>query len=114
MANESERVVLITGAGGGLGAALVTEFSSHGWRVVAAARGGSAEEKGSVWRESLDVTRREQAQLLVDRILKRWNRIDVLINNAGTLADASLAQTEDADWEKVLSVNLKGAFLCAQ
>src|SRR5258706_13648005 len=100
MANESERVVLITGAGGGLGAALVTEFSSHGWRVVAAARGVPGKEKSHVWRESLDVTSREQAQLLIDRILKRWNRIDALINNAGTVADASLVQMEDADWEK--------------
>lgn len=114
MANESERVVLITGAAGGLGTALVTEFSSQGWHIVAAARNGPSAQKGNIWREQLDVRNREQAQVLVERILKRWNRIDVLINNAGAVADASLAQMDDADWEKVLSVNLKGAFICAQ
>jgi len=114
MADESERVVLITGAGGGLGTALGTEFCAQGWRVIAAARTGPSSEKGNVWREQLDVTNRDQAQRLVERILSRWQRIDALINNAGALADASLAQMADADWENVLSVNLKGAFICAQ
>src|SRR5438874_4318919 len=107
MANESERVVLITGAAGGLGKALVTEFSSQRWLVVAAALRGPSHDEGNVWREQLDVTNREQAQSLIDRILKRWNRIDALINNAGALADASLPEMEEADWEKVLGVNLK-------
>lgn len=114
MAIESQRVALITGAAGGLGSALVNEFSAQGWHVVAAARRAKSEQEDNIWRIELDVTSSEEAQRLTSQIIERWQRIDVLINTAGTIADASLPQMEEADWEKILSVNLKGAFICAQ
>src|SRR5205814_884098 len=110
----SERVVLITGAAGGLGKALVAEFAEQGWRVVAASRHPSHSEMKEIWAVGLDVTDRNQAESAVDQVVERWKRVDVLINNAGATADGSVLEMEDASFEKVLSVNLKGAFICSQ
>jgi 3-oxoacyl-[acyl-carrier protein] reductase len=138
--NGPDRVALITGARGGLGQSLVAEFVAEGWHVVAALRGrwtrGRArsrikiKSKTSPWREGegkvggltdnnpweldLDVTNRKQIHAVVTEILDRWHRIDVLINNAGVISDAPLAHMGDSEWDDVLSVNLKGAFLCSQ
>ena len=110
----SERVVLITGASGGLGKALVAEFAKQGWRVVAASRQPLAEEANHVWPLALDVINRKQAESVVEQVIQRWQRIDVLINNAGATADSSICEMEDEDFEKVLSVNLKASFICSQ
>jgi len=112
----SNRVAIITGAAGGLGQALVAEFANQDWKVVASARNPPERKvaESNVWAAGLDVTNRKQGEELVKQVLERWQRIDVLINNAGVIADAPIWQIEDADWEKVLAVNLKGAFFCSQ
>jgi 3-oxoacyl-[acyl-carrier protein] reductase len=108
-------VALITGAAGGLGQALVAEFASHGWRVVAACHRQPAHpETGTVWPLPLDVTNCSQVAAAVARVRQRWDAIQVLINNAGLTADQSVWQLSETDWDRVLAVNLKGAFLCSQ
>jgi len=107
-------VVLITGASGGLGKALVAEFAEQGWRVVAASRQPLAAEAKHVWPLALDIINRKQAESVVEQVIQRWQRIDVLINNAGATADSSICEMEDEDFEKVLSVNLKASFICSQ
>ena len=114
-AAEVPRVVLITGAAGGLGQGLVAEFAAQGWRVAAAhhhATTHTATE--TIWPIPLDVTQRASCAETIKQLLARWGRLDALINNAGLTADQPSWQISDEDWEKVLSVNLKGAFLCAQ
>ncbi|HKS36798.1 MAG TPA: SDR family NAD(P)-dependent oxidoreductase [Verrucomicrobiae bacterium] len=115
-ATEAEtRVVLITGAAGGLGRGLATEFAAQGWRVAAAYhRSDGHGETDLIWPVQLDVTDGSQALDVVRQLMVRWGRIDVLINNAGLTADNPLWQTSDEDWDRVLEVNLKGAFLCSQ
>jgi len=111
----SERVVIVTGSAGGLGSALVGEFASQGWRVVASARNAAPPLcKGEVWPAVLDITNRVQAEELIKDVVARWKRVDALINNAGVIADSPLWEIEDSDFEKILSVNLKGAFICSQ
>jgi 3-oxoacyl-[acyl-carrier protein] reductase len=110
----SERVVLITGANGGLGQALVSEFLGQGWSVAAGARQPALNQKPGILPVALDVTNRSQVKDAVDQVMKQWKRIDVLINNAGVIADHPLPEMEDSEWEKVLAVNLKGAFICSQ
>lgn len=111
-----ERVVLVTGAAGGLGQGLVAELAGQGWRVIAASRKAATAgaENERVWPLALDVTDRNQAHAAVEQVLQRWQRIDVLINNAGAVCDNSLWEMSEAQFEKILSVNLKGAFICAQ
>src|SRR6185437_16827150 len=112
---SSERTVLITGAAGGLGRALVAEFAAQGWRVAAAYHLSTSQaEAGRVWPMQFDVTRRAQVQAAVEQCVVRWSRVDALINNAGVTADGLVSQMSDDDWDRVMDVNLKGAFLCSQ
>ena len=108
-------VVLITGASGGLGQALVEAFRADGWRVAAAGNtrvpvGGGEDFLAS----RVDVTKGVAVRAWVAEIAGQWGRIDLLLNNAGVVRDAPLARLGDADWNEVLEVNLKGPFLCTQ
>jgi 3-oxoacyl-[acyl-carrier protein] reductase len=126
MRAEQPPVVFITGAAGGLGQALMREFAGHGYRVALGFHrtpvpvselnelnelNGSTEVLLPV---PLDVTNKQNVRTAVAEVLERWERIDVLVNNAGLTIDKLLARLDDDDWSRVLDVNLKGAFLCSQ
>jgi 3-oxoacyl-[acyl-carrier protein] reductase len=109
--------VLITGAAGGLGRALTAEFLSQGWRVAAGwhrTQLTDLDPTATVWPIPLDVTQPAQIRTAIDRILQRWNPIDALIHNAGLNLDQPLWHTSEADWDRLLGVNLDGARRCAQ
>jgi 3-oxoacyl-[acyl-carrier protein] reductase len=63
---------------------------------------------------ALDVTQPGQPERVVAEVLARWGRLDALVNNAGVTADALFLQLREAEWDRVLSVNLKGAMACAR
>ena len=110
-----DRVVWITGAGGGLGGALVRGFHEAGWRVAAAGhREAPNVASERVWACALDVTQGAACERVVAEILDRWGRVDLLIHNAGVAADRLVAGMADDDWDRVLDVHLKGAFLCSR
>ena len=109
------RVALITGASGGLGQALVAEFLAGDWRVVAGFHHENFHpETDRLWPLRLDVTSRENVEEAVAQVTAGWERVDLLINNAGNTADGLVGQLSDEDWQRVLDVHLKGAFLCSQ
>ena len=109
------RVVLITGAAGGLGRGLVSAFAGQGWRVVAACHRITPPWPGErIWTVLLDVTDRPATAQTVKSIMERFGRIDVLVNNAGITVDQPVWQLDEAAWQAVIDVNLKGAFLCSQ
>src|SRR5688572_19071357 len=113
--SPDHRVVIITGASGGLGAALTTEFLEAGWRVVAASRSlSSSPAKEHVFSVQLDVNEPTQIEDAIKNTVARFGRIDALINNSGVTADGLCGQLSDEDWQRVLNVNLRGAFLCSQ
>ncbi len=113
--HSNSRVALITGAAGGLGQALVAEFVAQGWRVAAGWHRSAAGAEGElVWPVKLDVTNQAGAEQAVSQVLERWGRVDLLLNNAGCTADQLAWQITDENWQRVLDVNLKGAFLCSQ
>jgi 3-oxoacyl-[acyl-carrier protein] reductase len=108
-------VALVTGAAGGLGRGIVSELLAQGWRVAAgwhSAPDFAASE--SLMPVALDVTRREQAAAAVAETVRRWGRLDLLVNNAGITRDQALPQISADDWDAVVDTNLKGAFLCSQ
>ena len=108
-------MVWITGAAGGLGQGLVEAFAARGWRIAAAFhRQTTQRETAQIWPVPLDVTKPDQVRAGLAQILQRWGRVDVLVNNAGVVADRLSWRITAADWDHVLAVNLKGAFLCAQ
>ena len=116
MSGEGKRqVILITGAAGGLGQALVEAFAAADWQVVAGwHQTPISGQPANVFPTPLDVTAAESVSAAFAETLARFGRLDALINNAGIARDALVVQMSDGDWQRVLDVNLKGAFLCAQ
>jgi 3-oxoacyl-[acyl-carrier protein] reductase len=113
------RVILITGANGGLGQAIARSFlaetpSNFIWLGVhngkTQAEGLATELPGRCALVELDVTQPSSWQAAVARILAQQTRLDVLVNNAGKHADALLATMPQKDWDDVLATNLHGAF----
>jgi 3-oxoacyl-[acyl-carrier protein] reductase len=115
----SARVILVTGANGGLGQAIAREFLREQpenlvWLGVRTGR-DRAEAITSEFPKrcrvvELEVTQPSSWQCAVEKILAGDNRLDVLVNNAGKHSDALLATMPQKDWEEVLAVNLTGAF----
>jgi 3-oxoacyl-[acyl-carrier protein] reductase len=120
------KIALVTGASRGIGRAVVVEFARRGAKVVAVARNADllkalADELnadpavqaagGSVEFETADVTDGERVRKLVDGVAERLTRIDVLVNNAGITRDTLFLRMEDADWDAVITGNLRSVFL---
>lgn len=108
-----QKVVLITGASGGLGRALTAEFAANQWQVIAASR-TPVEAQANVHPVRADISVTEDIDRLFDDALKRFKRLDALINNAGVTLDSALAQMTDEQWDQVLDVNLRAAFRCSK
>lgn len=104
-------VAFLTGASGGLGAAIARRFGQAGWRLALAYHQHPCEGEFTV---SLDVREEAAVNRAVDSAVERFGRLDVLINNAGVVADHTIGKMDHAEWDAVLDVNLKGAFLCSK
>ena len=113
------QVAIVTGAAGGIGRASVLTFAHEGAKVTAVdvnAPGGAetlalAGERGSaVVFEHADIRYEAQVKALVDRTVARWGRMDILFNNAGVVLVKPLEETTEAEWDNLMSVNLKAVF----
>lgn len=112
------RVAIVTGGAQGIGEACVRRFAREGAKVVIAdmdAQRGQAlaTELGATWL-ACDVGDKAQVDALVQRTLKDHGQIDILVNNAGILRTADFLDVTEADFDAVLRVNIKGAFLMGQ
>lgn len=112
MADETERVVWITGGSRGIGLALVRGFTEAGYRVAASAtREESAAASGAACHFACDVSDGAQVRAGMSTILERWGRIDVLVNNAAIAGSNPLdADSDDDLWYRIIDVNLHGTY----
>ena len=116
------KVVIITGAGSGIGKETALLFAKEGAKVVVADVNEKAGEEtvvdinknGEGFFVKLDVSNREQSKQMVKTTLEKYGRIDVLINNAGIVQDAFVSKMTEEQWDKVININLKGVFNCTQ
>ena len=117
------RVALVTGAARGIGAATATRLAAEGAAVALAdldeaqARQTAQQIDASGERTlgiGCNVADSEQVRRMVDRTLERFGRLDILVNNAGITRDNLLFKMSDDDWDAVIGVHLRGAFLCAR
>jgi len=117
------RSALVTGGGRGIGAATAMRFAAEGATVVisdldvepaeaVAARIRS--EGGTALAVACDVTERLPVEALVNRAVKEYRSLDILVTCAGILRDNLIHKMTDTDWDLVVDTHLKGTFLCAQ
>lgn len=110
------KVAVVTGAGGGLGSAIVARLASMGATVVATdLRLPALAEGSNAIPLPCDVTSEASVSALARTIHESLGRCDILVNNAGVLGDSTpLEQLGGEAWDKVFSVNLRGVFVCAK
>ena len=117
------RVVLVTGGGRGLGAAVCQTLASAGASLVVAdiqeqLAHSCAEEiqasGGSAIALTLDVTNEEKVEAAVQKIAAQYGRLDGLINNAGTDITLSIEELPLSDWDRILAVNLRAPFIMSK
>jgi len=117
-----DRVAVVTGAAKGIGQACARRFATDGAKVVLADRDdkagkAAAAELGgedSALYVHCDVSSRLEVHNLIAEALSAFGRIDVLVNNAGMVSPGDILELEESAFDKVIGVNLKGAFLVSQ
>lgn len=123
MRGLKDKVVVVTGSGRGIGKATAERFAAEGAKVVIAERdedtgSATAKELTDAGHDALfvrvDVANRESVSALFKATVERFGRVDVLVNNAGILGDATLKKMTDDQFDAVLSVNLRGTFMATQ
>lgn len=117
------RTAIVTGAARGIGAAAAKRMAAEGWNVVVAdiddhaADETTAEitaEGGTALAQRLDVSDRGSINAVIDDVVTRYGRLNVLVNNAGIMDRMPFLEMTDEFWDKVLGINLVGTFMCGQ
>src|SRR5215469_3616102 len=122
MTSSPQKVALVTGAARGIGLATAKRFLAEGWRVAlldiegellktAVAGLANADHTLAL---ACDVSDAAQVARAFDQVATHFGRLDALVNNAGVAVFAPLLETSDADWNRILAVNLTGPFLCTR
>lgn len=123
MIDFSGRSAIVTGAGRGIGGAIAVSLADLGARVALVDVDAEAVANTSANIDaSGDAARGYAGDVLdvdffggvVDDVIERWGALDILVNNAGVIRDNLIENIDEADWDTVLGVNLKGPFLCAR
>jgi len=120
----TEQVAIVTGASRGIGRAVALALAAEGANVVVnyASSSEAAEqvvaEIEAVGSQGValqgDVSKPDQVEALFKTVLGKWNRVDVLVNNAGITRDTLLLRMSPEDWQAVIDLNLTGVFLCTR
>ncbi len=122
MTSSTQKVALVTGAARGIGLAAAKRFLAEGWRVALLDIEGELLDSAVATLADpdhtlalhCDVSDAAQVATAMDELAKRFGRLDALVNNAGIAVFAPIMETADADWNRILAVNLTGPFLCTK
>lgn len=126
MQSFKNKTAIVTGGGQGIGKAIVQALSHHEARVVIADKDEEAGTEALEWlvkkggsREDLhfvacDVAKEEEVKRLVEETIRQFRRLDILVNNAGLSNFKPFLELGTDEWDEVLNVNLRGAFLCSR
>lgn len=118
-----DKVAIVTGGGSGMGKAIATRLAAEGASIVIVdvnenAMNSTVSELVAAGHKAagykMDVSRREQVREVMNEIVEKFGRIDILVNCAGVTRHRPFLELNDADWDFVLAVDLKGVFYCVQ
>ncbi len=118
-----DKVAVVTGASRGIGRSITLALAAEGARIVAVDLGLPETEAlvaeikaagGDALAVQGNVTVAADADRMIEAAVEKFGRVDILVNNAGITRDGLLLRMKDEDWDAVLTVNLKGAFLCSR
>jgi glucose 1-dehydrogenase len=125
--NNERRVAVVTGSSKGIGKAIAMEFANAGYSLIINARNeeelkqaaedisNSIKDAGKVVSIPCDISQEPVCISLIENAVKQFGRIDVLVNNAGIGGESKkIHELTEKDWDEVIDVNLKGAFLCTR
>ncbi|QPF85745.1 SDR family oxidoreductase [Bradyrhizobium genosp. L] len=117
----AQKVALVTGAARGIGLATAKRFLAEGWRVALLDIEGellraavAALNNDDAVALTCDVSDADGVAAAIATIASRFGRLDALVNNAGVAVFAPVLETSDADWSRIMAVNLTGPFLCTK
>ncbi len=116
------KVAVITGAAQGIGRQIALDFAKEKARVIIldVNEAGLKETQKALNDHSecvyypLDITSGSQIETVINKIIDKFSKIDILVNNAGITKDSLALRLSENDWDRVMAVNLKGAFLCSK
>lgn len=117
MNNSANRVVVITGASSGIGQAVALHLANKAFSLVLVARrldrinalvDNITQTGGQAIAVQADVARQEEVQKAIDAAVAAWQRVDVLINNAGFMAIAPISERKTDEWDRMIDTNIKG------
>lgn len=117
MGNIKDKVIVITGASSGLGYALAKELARFGAKVVLGARRQDKlmeltqeiiEDGGEAIFRQVDIRRQEEVMNLINLAIEKYQRIDVLVNNAGIMPASFLVKNNTEEWDNLIDINIKG------
>lgn len=130
MPDQAKRVVVITGGSRGIGRAICLSFAEPGTHIyfnyfspthpdaemaaAAETEKSVAEMGGAAKSMSVNVASESEVLSFFKKIIDETGRIDVLVNNAGITKDGLLVRMKESDWDSVININLKGAFICTK
>ncbi|NLQ04628.1 3-oxoacyl-[acyl-carrier-protein] reductase [Cylindrospermopsis raciborskii] len=124
MTSVKDQVAIVTGASRGIGRAIALQLADKGAKIVVnyASSSASAEKVvseiiasgGEAIALRADVSQADQVEEMVNKTLEKFNRIDLLVNNAGITRDTLLLRMKIEDWQAVIDLNLTGVFLCTK
>lgn len=122
MTASPAKVALVTGAARGIGLATARKFLAAGWRValldiegeLQASAAAALQNPDDTLAITCDVSDAAAVAAAMAAIMSRFGRLDALVNNAGIAVFAPVLETSDADWNRIMAVNLTGPFLCTR
>ncbi|QEX23547.1 short-chain dehydrogenase [Hypericibacter adhaerens] len=117
MARLQDKIAIVTGGSRGIGRAIVERFLAEGARVATTSQSEPktpfpADER-LVWLQA-DMSRADDVERLFAAAGDRFGGVDILVNNAGLQLERTIEQTSEAEWDRVMAVNLKSVFLCSR
>ncbi|MBR0882082.1 NAD(P)-dependent dehydrogenase (short-subunit alcohol dehydrogenase family) [Bradyrhizobium japonicum] len=122
MPQAPQNVALVTGAARGIGLATAKKFLAEGWRValldiegeLQAGAAAALKNPDNALAITCDVSDAAAVGAAMAAVMSRFGRLDALVNNAGVAVFAPVLETSDADWNRIMAVNLTGPFLCTK